>query len=75
MKVRMFLGVMALCLVLPFSQALAQDAAPANWGELAGLISDSLGLSQAAEPSDGDPAINALNLLGVGKTTHDEILA
>ena len=73
MKVRMFLGVVALCLVLPFSQALAQDAAPADWGELAGLISDSLGLSQAAEPSDGDPAINALNLLGVGKTTHDEI--
>lgn len=73
MKVRTIVGVLALCLILPFSQALAQDAAPANWGELAGLIAGNLGLSQASEPTGGDPAINSLNLLGIGLTAYQNI--
>jgi len=73
MKVRMLLGVLALCLILPFGPALAQDAAPANWGDLAGLIADELGLTLASEPTGGEPAINALNLLGIGLTSYQEI--
>jgi|GEM_PF-2044995 len=69
------IGALAFCLALSFNPALAQDAAPADWGELAGLIADELGLSLASEPSGGDPAINALNLLGIGLTSYQEIFS
>ncbi len=47
---------------------------PANWGELADLLADMWGLEVNPHPSGGNGAINALNLIGIGKDSYNAIM-
>lgn len=57
--------------------SLAQDQAappPANWGELAEALTGAWGVGLAAEPSGGNPHINALNLIGIGRAAYEMLV-
>ena len=71
--------IVAIVAVFCFSSlGSAQDELPppppADWGELAELLVEMWGLEVNPNPSGGNAAINALNLVGVGKGSYNAIM-
>ena len=73
------LAILTLAAVL-LAPALVQaqedilPPAPADWGELAEMLAELWGLEVNPNPSGGNAAINALNLIGIGKASYEAIM-
>jgi len=73
MKVGTLLVFLTLGFLVLGGTGLAQEEVPlppADWGELAEALTGAWGVGVAAEPSGGNPHINALNLIGVGQSAY-----
>ena len=75
MRLSIILAV-ALILFVPLTGTAQEEEIipPANWGELAERLVEMWGVDVAAEPSGGNAAINALNLIGIGKDYYNMIM-
>ncbi len=76
MKTLALAVLMAAVLLLP-APGPAQETLPpppANWGELAELLVEAWDLDLHPNPTGGHAAVNALNLVGVGKGSYDAIM-
>lgn len=74
-----FLTVFTLAAMLLCAPGLGlaqeeETPTPANWGELAELLAANWGLELNLSPSGGNAAINALNLIGIGRESYDAIM-
>ena len=69
----------AAMLVLPLTVAAQEELLPplppADWGELAQKLADLWGLEVNPNPSGGSAAINALNLIGIGRESYDAVMS
>ncbi len=74
MKLFLIVALVATVFCFPFIGSAQEELPPpADWGELAERLVDNWGLGLAAEPSGGDPSVNALNLIGIGKDSYQII--
>ena len=77
MKTLAILTLAAAVLLAPALVQAQEDIlppAPADWGELAEMLAELWGLEVNPNPSGGNAAINALNLIGIGKASYEAIM-
>lgn len=70
--------LVAAMLVLPLTLAAQESIrppAPDDWGGLAERLAELWAIPVNPQPSGGSAAINALNLIGVGKKFYDAIMS